>query len=88
MERHAAAIRSILENDPKSFEGNDMLDANGLDRAFEPAMVLNAASTFILNKINASNCQHLKILRLKVMIIFQLLEMYSIQPEKLDTFSY
>ncbi|ERM82711.1 hypothetical protein P872_04125 [Rhodonellum psychrophilum GCM71 = DSM 17998] len=52
--RHAAAIRSILDSDPKSFAGNDVIDANGLDRAFEPAMVLNAASTFILNKINAS----------------------------------
>jgi len=52
--RHAAAIRSILDSDPQSFAGNDIIDANGLDRAFEPEMVLEAASPFIVNKINAN----------------------------------
>jgi len=52
--RHAAAIRSILDSDPQSFAGNDVIDSNGLDRAFEPEMVLKAASPFIVNKINAN----------------------------------
>jgi len=52
--RHAAAIRSIFDADPQSFAGNDVIDSNGLDRAFEPDMVLKAASPFIVNKINAN----------------------------------
>lgn len=52
--RHAAAIRSILDDDPKSFAGDDIIDANGLDRAFTPEMVLEAASPFITNKIIAN----------------------------------
>lgn len=52
--RHAAAIRSILDSDPQSFAGNDVIDANGLDRAFDPDTVLKAASPFIVNKINAN----------------------------------
>ncbi|MGB3849922.1 MAG: ferritin-like domain-containing protein [Tunicatimonas sp.] len=52
--RHAAAIRSILDGDPTSFAGDDVIDANGLDRAFMPSMVLNAASDFIVTPIDAS----------------------------------
>jgi trehalose-6-phosphatase len=52
--RHAAAIRSVLDDDPQSFAGDDIIDENGLDRAFEPGMVLEAASPFIVNKINAN----------------------------------
>lgn len=52
--RHAAAIRSVFDSDPKSFAGDDVIDENGLDRAFEPEMVLEAASPFIVNKINAN----------------------------------
>lgn len=52
--RHAAAIRSIFDSDPKSFAGSDIIDANGLDRAFTPDMVLKAASPFIVNKIIAN----------------------------------
>ena len=32
--RHAAAIRSVLDSDPTSFAGDDIIDENGLDRAF------------------------------------------------------
>ncbi len=53
--RHAAAIRSILDSDPKSFAGDDVIDANGLDRAMTPSQVLAAASPFIITEINASN---------------------------------
>ena len=52
--RHAAAIRSVLDSDPTSFAGDDIIDENGLDRAFSPSMVLDAASQFIVTKIDAS----------------------------------
>lgn len=52
--RHAAAIRSIFDNDPKSFAGMDVIDENGLDRAFTPTQVLTAAAPFIVNKIMAN----------------------------------
>jgi len=52
--RHAAAIRSIFDSDPRSFAGDDIIDENGLDRAFTPNMVLEAAAPFITNKIIAN----------------------------------
>ncbi|SHM91936.1 Ferritin-like domain-containing protein [Cyclobacterium lianum] len=52
--RHAAAIRSVLDEDSRSFAGSDVIDGDGLDRAFKPEKVLEAASPFILNKINAN----------------------------------
>lgn len=57
--RHAAAIRSILDSDPQSFAGDDVIDENGLDRAFSPDMVLDAASPFIVNKIIANQLRKL-----------------------------
>lgn len=53
--RHAAAIRSIFDSDPKSFAGDDIVDANGLDLALMPEEVLSAASPFIVTEIDASN---------------------------------
>lgn len=53
--RHAAAIRDLFDSNPRSFAGDDVVDANGLDRAFEPSQVLSAASAFIVNEIDASN---------------------------------
>lgn len=52
--RHAAAIRSILDSNPKSFAGDDVVDSMGLDRAMKPSEVLAAASPFIKTKIDAS----------------------------------
>ena len=52
--RHAAAIRSVLDSNPTSFAGDDVIDENGLDRAFAPAMVLEAAAPFIVTEIDAS----------------------------------
>jgi len=52
--RHAAAIRSLLQPKTQFFAGSDVIDQNGLDRAFEPQMVLDAASPFIVNKIIAN----------------------------------
>ena len=52
--RHAAAIRSVLDSDPASFAGDDVIDANGLDRAFSTDTVLKAAAPYIVNEIDAS----------------------------------
>lgn len=52
--RHAAAIRSVFDTDPTSFAGDDVVDENGLDRAFTTDMVLDAASAYIVTKIDAS----------------------------------
>lgn len=52
--RHVAAIRTLLDADPTSFAGDDVIDANGLDQAFAPAKVLTAADPFVVNKIDAS----------------------------------
>lgn len=58
--RHASYIREVLSNydpaftDHTSFAGDDVIDANGLDRAFPPAQVLAAAAPFIAYRIDAS----------------------------------
>ena len=53
--RHAAAIRSILDTNRRSFAGDDVIDANGLDRAMMPPAVLMAASAFLKTNIDASS---------------------------------
>ncbi|MGY5848556.1 ferritin-like domain-containing protein [Salegentibacter sp. HM20] len=40
--RHASAIRSIFDDDLKSFAGDDIIDANGLDLAMSPSEILSA----------------------------------------------
>lgn len=50
--RHAAAIRDLLVTN--SFAGSDVVDANGLDRAFTPTAVLAAADIYITTTIDAS----------------------------------
>ncbi len=52
--RHAAAIRSIFQTDPRAFAGDDVVDGMGLDVANPPSTVLDAASDFILTEIDAS----------------------------------
>ncbi len=52
--RHASVIRTFIDMDPTSFAGDDVIDMNGLDQAFEPSKVLMAADSFIVNKIDAS----------------------------------
>lgn len=51
--RHAAAIRSVFQSDPKAFANT--ADSNGLDPAMMPGEVLDAASAFIVTQIDASN---------------------------------
>ncbi|TCD01093.1 ferritin-like domain-containing protein [Pedobacter psychroterrae] len=48
--RHAAYIRDLIT--PGSFAANDVIDANGLDKAFTPTQVLAAAGMYIKTKIN------------------------------------
>ena len=53
--RHAAAIRDVFDTDPTSFAGDDVIDENGLDRAFSTATVLEAAAQYIVNEIDGSH---------------------------------
>lgn len=52
--RHAAAIRDVINPWSMDFAGDDVVDANGLDRAFMPSEVLAAAQPFIKDKIDGS----------------------------------
>jgi hypothetical protein len=51
--RHAAVIRDILNPKSMDFAGDDVVDANGLDQAFAPAMVLPLVAPFIVTPISA-----------------------------------
>ncbi|UOG74122.1 ferritin-like domain-containing protein [Hymenobacter tibetensis] len=51
--RHAAYIRDLLT--AGSFAGSDVVNAQGLDQALTPAVVLAAAQPFIRETINGSN---------------------------------
>jgi hypothetical protein len=51
--RHAAAIRDLLNPDSVSFAGDDVVDKNGLDVAYEPAEVLPKADPFIVTDVTA-----------------------------------
>ncbi len=53
--RHAAAIRSMLDSDPKSFAGDDVVDANGLDVVRTPPQVLDLAKTYLKTKVSGNN---------------------------------
>ncbi len=52
--RHAAAIRDLLQPVTPYSIGEDVIDANGLDRAFAPADVLAAAAAYIVNPISTT----------------------------------
>lgn len=49
--RHAAVIRDMINPGSKDFAGDDQVDANGLDKAFEPGAVLAAADPFITTTV-------------------------------------
>lgn len=51
--RHAALIRDLIT--PGSFVGSDVVDAQGMEIAKSPSMVLGVAGKYIKTKINASN---------------------------------
>lgn len=52
--RHAAAIRDLINPLSMDFSGDDVVDANGLDKAMKPLDVLAAAQSFIKEKIDGS----------------------------------
>lgn len=49
--RHASVIRDLLDEGPRHFAGDDVVDENGLDRVREPSAVLSAANPFITTEI-------------------------------------
>jgi hypothetical protein len=53
--RHAAAVRDLLQPRSSAFAGNDVINADGLDRAFNPMTVLQDAGPFIVNTIKIIN---------------------------------
>ena len=53
--RHAAAIRSLLDSNRRSFAGDDIIDEQGLEITRTPAQVLMIASDFIRTPISAAN---------------------------------
>lgn len=53
--RHAAVIRDLLDTTGRAFAGDDVVDENGLDRAFEPNAVLMAAGPFIVTEITVGS---------------------------------
>ncbi|MHA7128883.1 ferritin-like domain-containing protein [Algoriphagus namhaensis] len=52
--RHAAAIRDLINPGSADFAGDDLIDANGLERTLTFSEVLTAASTFVKTPIDFS----------------------------------
>jgi hypothetical protein len=52
--RHAAAIRDLLNPGSADFAGDDLIDANGLERTLNFSQVLTAASTYVTTPIDFS----------------------------------
>lgn len=53
--RHASAIRSLINPDSADFAGDDVVDENGLDVAYDPSTVLADAGGFITTEFTANN---------------------------------
>ena len=52
--RHAAAIRDLINPGSADFAGDDLIDANGLERTLNFTQVLTAASTYVTTPIDFS----------------------------------
>ncbi|MDR7130882.1 hypothetical protein J2X69_003241 [Algoriphagus sp. 4150] len=52
--RHAAAIRDLINPGTADFAGDDLIDANGLERTLNFTEVLTAASSFVTTPIDFS----------------------------------
>src|SRR5690606_15381856 len=50
--RHAAAIRALISPGSADFAGDDIIDANGLERTLNYTEVLTAASTYVKTEID------------------------------------
>lgn len=53
--RHAAAIRDLISPGSADFAGDDIIDANGLERTLNFTEVLTAASTYVKTAIDFSS---------------------------------
>lgn len=53
--RHASAIRSLINPDSADFAGDDVIDENGLDLAYDPSEVFDIAGGFIVTEFTANN---------------------------------
>lgn len=51
--RHAAALRDLLNPGSRDFAGDDVVDANGMDRALEPGDVLAQAQKYFAEPYRA-----------------------------------
>lgn len=52
--RHAAAIRDLINPNSVDFAGDDLIDANGLERTLNFEQVLTAASAYVKTEIDFS----------------------------------
>ncbi len=48
--RHAATLRDMIDPGTRSFAGDDVIDANGLDRALAPAEILAATQQYFTKR--------------------------------------
>ncbi|MCP9200931.1 ferritin-like domain-containing protein [Gramella sp. GC03-9] len=53
--RHASAIRSLINPNSADFAGDDIIDENGLDLAYDPSEVFDIAGGFITTEFTANN---------------------------------
>ena len=53
--RHASVLRDMLEPNSRSFAGDDVIDAMGMDRALPPGEVLERAQPFFRGRISIAN---------------------------------
>ncbi|MCE7058464.1 ferritin-like domain-containing protein [Dyadobacter sp. CY343] len=53
--RHAAVIRDLINPKSADFAGDDILDANGMDKAIAPADILNAVKGYVKETITGAN---------------------------------
>lgn len=52
--RHAAAIRDLINPGSADFAGDDLIDANGLERTLSFSQVLTAASAYVITPLDFS----------------------------------
>lgn len=53
--RHASVIRDLLMPKTASFAGDDVVDADGFDQAFDPATILAAVKPYVKTTITGAN---------------------------------
>lgn len=53
--RHAAVIRDLINPKSADFAGDDIIDANGMDKAVAPADILSAVKSYVKDNITGAN---------------------------------